>query len=161
MMAVPQSFPQPFTKPTRVNDVAGAIAGLDDGIKNQVMLALRWFDKADRETDPLDAFLKSWFALEVIGMPDTANVKPIVESLAEIYDISYEDARDMFQVGHIAGLRDDIVHDGAVRAIHQQLHSFVQAVFVDLLFHLTGQSSEKRADGVLKDSTFKHQDWRP
>lgn len=158
---VPQSLPRPFIGGQRVNDVATALVGLDDSLKTRIQLALRWFDKADRDTDPIDSFLKSWFAIEVIGMPDTTNIRPLVEMLGVIYEMPYATAVTHFRVGRIADLRSDIVHNGAVRSIHQQLHRYVQAIFVDVLFHLTGIPTERRTEAVLQDVAFAHADWRP
>lgn len=161
VIAVPHTMPVPFVSGDRVGRIADALPSLDPSLQTRLLLGLRWFDKADRETDPVDAFLKSWFAVEVIGMPDTTNIRPVVEKLAAIYALSYQDAVTRFQIGRVQSLRADIVHNGLVRPIHQQLHRYVQAVFVDVLFHLTGQPSERRTEAVLQDATFAYPTWRP
>ena len=157
----PRSFPQPFQNIGRVPAVSAGLSGLEFNLRSKVLLALRWFDKADRETAPIDAFLNIWFALEVLAMPDTANIKPLNTILAKIYGKSYEDAVAFFKIGRLAGLRADIVHNGAMRSIHQQLTNYMRAIFVDVLFYITNQASEHRAEAVLSDSAFPLQNWLP
>ncbi|MBO6727342.1 MAG: hypothetical protein JJ911_16915 [Rhizobiaceae bacterium] len=161
VVKVPHTYPVPFVHGDRVNSIASSLEELDDPLRRRILLGLRWFDKADREIDSLDAFLKSWFALEVVAMPDTTNIRPMVESLASIYGMPYRDAVAHFQIGRIQNLRADIVHNGAVRPIHYMLHNYIQAVFVDILFFLASQVSERRAEAVLQDTTFDQATWRP
>lgn len=157
----PASLPRPFQNGDRVNKTAYALDTLDAHLKARMLLALRWLDKAQRETDGLDGFLKSWFALETLAMPDDTDVRPVVEMLATIYGKGYQDARDHFAVGRIQGLRSGIVHKGIIRGIHQQLTKYVQALVVDVLLHMTGQPTERRAEEILRDPTFPHASWRP
>jgi hypothetical protein len=157
----PQSFPRPFQNIDRVPSVAEGISKLDLSLRKKVLLALRWFDKADRETAPIDAFLNIWFAIEVLAMPDTTNIKPLNEILSKIYGKSVKETVTLFQIGRLASLRGDIVHNGSMCSIHQQLTNYVRAIFVDVLLHVTGQSPERRAESVLTDPTFPHSAWRP
>ena len=154
-------FPAPFAVPDRLSAVAGGLAPLPQDDRSRIMLSLRWFDKAERETEPIDAFLKMWFALETLVMPDTTDIRPINIALTRIYDLSRDDVTTRFKIGRIFGLRSDIVHNGQVRSIHQQLQRYIQAVYVDILFDLLGQASERRAEAVLDDATFNHAAWMP
>lgn len=60
----------------------------------------------------VDAFLKYWIAIEIIAMPDSSNIKHLIEILADIYEIRKEDAKKNFGVGKIFGFRSKIVHHG-------------------------------------------------
>ena len=92
-------------------------------------------------------------------MPDTTDIRPINIALARIYGLSRDEVTTRFKIGRIFGLRSDIVHNGQVRSIHQQLQRYIQAVYVDILFDLLGQASERRAEAVLDDATFNHAAW--
>jgi hypothetical protein len=112
------------------------------------MLALHWFHLAMRDRG-VDAFLKRWIALETLAMPDGTNIRPVNEALASAYGISYEEARDTYAVGRLAGLRARIVHHGEPLPIHSKLELYFDAVFYDVLMQLLGEPCDGRAASVL------------
>jgi len=67
------------------------LQALPENMQNRVILSLRWYSKS--LVQGLDGFLSIWIAIEVIGMPDTSDVKPAVKSLAQIYQLDYQAAR--------------------------------------------------------------------
>jgi hypothetical protein len=156
----PATFPRPFEQQSRLPSVAEKLAQLDPDEKPRFFLALRWFEKAERENDSLDSFLKAWFALEILAMPDT-NVRPVTATLATIYGLTFEQSRDHFLMGRVYGRRCDIVHNGSTQPIHYLLQKYVRAVFVDILFHLLGFPTERRTEAVLLDQGAPHSAWRP
>jgi hypothetical protein len=76
------------------------ILKLDEKPKNMVNLSLSWFGQATYSSG-VDAFLKYWIAIEVIAMPDTTNINPLIKILADVYEIRNEVARKKFGVGRI------------------------------------------------------------
>src|SRR5216684_338281 len=59
-------------------------------VHHRVLLSLRWFEQALFDHG-IDAFLKYWIAVETVGMPDTSNIRPLIESLAVAYGESNDD----------------------------------------------------------------------
>jgi hypothetical protein len=78
--------------------------------RERIELSLRWYDEAKRESG-VDSFLKFWFALETLAMPNTTDIAPIRNALS----LAYPDCGDVdkkFGIGRTFGLRGRIVHDG-------------------------------------------------
>jgi len=132
---------------------------LPKNVRNKVALSLRWYSKSLKEQNGIDGFLSIWIAIEVIGMPDTTDVKPAVTSLAQIYQIDYQTAKDRFQLGKIQGFRSGIVHNGKMYSIHSLLTAYIEAIYIDLLTSLLNLPSQRRAEQVLKDSQFDLKDF--
>ena len=123
-----------------------------ENVRNRVKLSLRWYSKSS--VKGLDGFLSIWVAIEVIGMPDTSNVKPAVESLAKIYQVDYRTAVNRFQLGRIQDFRSKIVHDGKMFPIHSLLILYLEAIYVDLLMEALNLPHGRRAEQVLNNSQF-------
>lgn len=106
------------------------LESMDKLIGDRINIALHWhmLSVLDKK---VDAFIKSWIALEALAMP-SSNVRPINEKLSKIYNITYKDAVDMFKIGKIQGLRSDVLHNGK-RNIDGNLLIYLEALFVDLL----------------------------
>lgn len=147
----------PYTQPVpdvsepylaRIANVSERIRGLPPADGNRVTLALHWFHLAMHDRG-VDAFLKRWIALEVLCMPDGANVRPVSEALAAAYGVTYEEARDTYRIGRLADLRARIVHDGEPLPIHSKLELYFDAVFYDALMQLLGEPCDRRAANVL------------
>lgn len=109
-----------------------ALGRMEPATQNRINLALRWFDAAMRERG-VDAFLKYWLAIETLAMPDGSNIRPIIETLASVYEVSYEEARERFLIGRLYGRRSRIVHQGEIDAVHADVLVYLFAVFIDLL----------------------------
>jgi hypothetical protein len=123
-----------------------------ENVRNRVKLSLRWYSKS--LVKGLDGFLSIWIAIEVIGMPDTSNVKSAVESLAKIYQVDYRTAVNRFQLGRIQDFRSKIVHDGKMFPIHSLLILYLEAIYVDLLMETLNLPHGRRAEQVLNNSQF-------
>jgi hypothetical protein len=141
------------TKLSAVSEADKAIAALPEADENRVRLSLRWFESA-LYADGVDAYLKYWLAIETLGMPNTTDIRPLVESLSRSYGLSYVEARQRFSVGRLFGLRSRIVHDGQIVYAHQSLSKYIEALYVDLLFEHLGLSSERRAGAIITDPNF-------
>lgn len=138
------------------------LQALPENTRNRVSLSLRWYSKSLTEAGhkaPVDEFLSIWIAIEVIGMPDTSNVKPAIESLAKIYQLDYQAAVNRFQLGRIHGVRNKIVHDGQMFPIHFLLTKYLEAVYIDLLLEALKLPHERRAEQVLKNPQFDLQNF--
>jgi len=132
------------------------LRALHEDVRNRVRLSLRWYSKSVKEqltAEGIDSFVSIWIAIEVIGMPNT-DVRPVVESLARLYQVDYPTARDRFQLGRIHGFRSEIVHKGKMFPIHSLLNAYVEAIYVDLLAEILHLPHERRAEKVLNEKDF-------
>jgi len=150
-----------FHKGISVGIISQMISNFDADQQNRIKLALRWIDGAEHETQPLDEFLKLWFAIETLAMPDTTTIKPLVKRLSSIYEVTYEQAQENFKIGLIFSLRSNIVHNGLDPAIHSQLNKYLRGIFNDVLLNICGLPSKKLAIEVLNDSIFSQDIWLP
>lgn len=157
---MPDPFPA-FSKEIIVESISQKINSLESDLQSRIKLSLRWVDSAEHETNSLDEFLKLWFAIETISMPDTTNIKPLINRLAQIYNVDIHGVQDLFGIGKIFGLRSNIVHNGFNIGIHQQLNRFLKAIFNDVLLDICTCRSNKKAEQVLNDATFNKADWLP
>lgn len=129
------------------------IAKLPDAEKNRIMLSLHWFEKGLRSIG-IDGFISMWIALETLGMPNTTDVRPIIQKIANAYHIPYDKAQQKFQIGKIHGLRGRILHEGENIVIHANLSDYIEAIYSDVLFETIGLSSEKRSEKILTRNDF-------
>lgn len=150
-----------FNKETIIEPVSKVINSLELQLQARVKLGLRWLDSAEHETNGIDEFLKLWFAIETISMPDSTDIKPLVTRLASIYTIKPHEAKELFGIGRIFGLRSNIVHNGLIIGIHQKLIDYLKAIFNDILLDICSLPNNKRAKQILEDNTFNKVDWLP
>jgi hypothetical protein len=133
------------------------LQALSEDVRNRVRLSLRWYSKSVKEQlaaeEGIDSFVSIWIAIEVIGMPGT-DVKPVVESLARLYQVDYPTARDRFQLGRIHGFRSEIVHKGKMFPIHSLLSSYLEAIYIDLLAEILNLPHGRRAEKILNMKDF-------
>lgn len=148
-----------FYKEIIVDEVSKRVENLEEKISNQIRLASRWIDSAEHETQPIDEFLKLWFAIEVVSMPDTTNIRPLADRMAKIYDITSNEAKENFYLGRLFGLRSNIVHEGLQPVIHMQLTSFLRAIFYDLLMDTCNLPSKHLSKAVLNDNIYPLNIW--
>jgi hypothetical protein len=147
----PSVFPRPdFSQPTldRLARLGKAVGALPARDQNRVLLSLHWHESALR-SEGIDAFLKSWIALEVLTMPDGTNIRPINECLSAGYGLSLDLATDTFQVGRLFGMRSRIVHAGEKLSLHYRLEQYVQAVYDDTLHEILQVPGAKTARSLL------------
>lgn len=143
----PFHFAAPNVSAERLNAIASAdqaISALPQSDRNRIRLSLRWFESA-LYAGGVDAYLKYWFAIETLSMPNTTDIRPLMESLSRAYGVSYEDARKEFSVGRLFGLRSRIIHNGQIIYGHQNLSKYMEALYVDVLFEHLGLPCEGRA----------------
>ena len=108
----------------------------------QVELSLRWYDEAKRVSG-IDAFLKLWFAIEILAMPDTTSISPVRDKLQQIYPDG--DVEAEFGIGRIFGLRGRIVHQGVRVDLSPKLLGYLGALYVDLLAVTLGFAAPESA----------------
>lgn len=163
VFANPLSFAAPDVTIARIDTITKAdraITTLQETEKNRVRLSLRWFTSALYHGG-IDAYLEYWIALETLSMPNTTNIRPLIEDLASAYSLSYQVARERFSIGRLYGFRGQIVHHGIIVPIHAQLLSYLEALYADVLFvHLELQSAG-RAASVLKSPGFRLDEYLP
>src|SRR6266567_5271826 len=128
------------------------LQALPENMRNRVNLSLRWYRKSS--VQGLDGFLSIWIAIEVIGMPDTSNIRPAIESLAKIYQLDYRTAVNRFQLGRIQDFRSKIVHNGQMFPIYSLLIEYLEAIYIDLLMETLNLPHERRAEQVLNYPQF-------
>lgn len=158
---VPTWFAQPNVSESRLNIISQAdkiIADKPAPEKNRILLSLRWFESALHDGG-IDSFLKYWFALETLAMPDTTDIYLINESLSSAYEISHDEARDQFAVGRLFGLRGRIVHEGQIVPIHGRLSDYIEALYVDILLNHLGLPCESKAKSVMDRPDFTLEDY--
>ena len=150
-----------FSEDMLVVSISQKIALLEITLQTRIKLALRWIDSAEHETQGIDEFLKLWFAIEIISMPDTTDIKPLCNQLAIIYNIEKSKVQEYFSIGLIFGLRSKIVHNGLNIGIHDQLNQYLRAIFYDILLSICSLPTKKKAQQILENSNFNKSDWMP
>lgn len=137
----------------RISRVAAAYRASSDTTRARLALSLRWLESAMGESG-VDAVVKFWVALETLAMPDTANIRPVNDSLQRAYQMPMGEVQTRFGVGRVAGLRSRIVHEGAIVSIHQNLIRYLEALYTDVLLDQLGQPPERLALAVLGTPGF-------
>ena len=136
-----------------IADAHALLVDMPETDRNRLSLALRWINAAIRDRR-VDAFIKYWLAIETLGMPDDTNIRPISETLARVYNISYAEARDRFLVGRLYGRRSRIVHEEDLTPVDAQVLIYLFAIFMDLLRAELGIQPSYRAGRVLENPDF-------
>ena len=121
--------------------------------RRRIELSLHWFEKGIRSMG-LDGFVNYWVAVETLGMPDTTNIRPLNQSLANAYNISLKEATDTFGIGKIFGFRSRILHNGEDLSVNQLLSEYMECIFIDILLDNLGLDSERKAIKVIKRQEF-------
>lgn len=150
-----------FTTGIKVEDISKRLSSLNQDVQSRIKLGLRWVDSAEHENQSLDEFLKLWFAIETIAMPDTTNIKPLVNRLASIYNIDPAKAQNHFEIGKLFGLRSNIVHNGLNIGIHEQLNRYLKAIINDIIMDICNYPTNGTTEQVLTDIKFKKSEWMP
>lgn len=135
-----------FEKPNITCDSMNLVSLIDERLsklqekqkKNKVKLSLRWYYMALKETG-VDAVLKLWIAIEAIGKEnfkkDTNIMREINESFMEVYGMEKKNVKEYFEIGNLFGIRSDIVHQGQFVDVDGKLCSYMEAIYIDLLYH--------------------------
>jgi hypothetical protein len=96
----------------------------------RIGLACDWYWRSTQTSDLATEYLELWFAVEVIAMPDTTNVRPVRERLAAGFGGSEGEWANF--VGRHCGRRSALVHGDAKREVDEQevesLRDLVQAL---------------------------------
>jgi hypothetical protein len=133
-----------------------ALLALDKETRNRVSLALQWYMHTQRHLIPadewrIDTFLNYWIAFEALAMPNE-NVKSAVDKLAAIHGLSDDEIKRIFPIGHLKGLRSKILHHGQVFPLDNQLHQFMDDLFMDVLMYVLGVHGPRKTDAYLDGS---------
>lgn len=157
MVRDPTAFPRPNISDNQIEFLKNAyyqLVDLPHFEKKRVELSLQWYSQAQSAIGGLDAFLKIWFAIEALGMDEKENIKKLNHSLANAYNITAQDAKNLFGLGKIYGFRNRIVHRGEIFPIELALIVYVEALFTDILFDKLKLPCERRAETITKNSSF-------
>lgn len=152
----PLALPKPIISNNRfelIKTVLLEISSQPESIKNKFFLSLHWYEQSEFSVGT-DSLLKIWIALEVLGMEETASVKPLNETIATGYGITIKEVRNKFFIGRIQNLRSKIVHDGKRVPIHFLLLDYIRAIYLDILLIKLDIPCEKRAERILDDPQF-------
>lgn len=160
--AFSSSFRNPFVNSSPVlsdecfnqlDQAFNKISSLPEPEQNRLSLALNWHFDAINDSGK-EGFIKSWIAIEILQMPNTTNIRPVKKALVDIYEGDLEEVERTFKVGRLFGLRSRIVHDGENVPIHYLLKSYVQSIFIDILYWKLDLSIANKAKEVLDRSDF-------
>ena len=152
----PKSFPKPDISSTRIEftlSVVDAIERLPEFEKKRVELSLQWYFSG-LESMGLDAFLKTWFAVEALGFDERENIEKLNMSLSQAYGISVQDAKTKFQLGKLYGFRNRIVHRGEIYPIELILNVYLEALYSDILFQRLGLFCERNSEKIASHQDF-------
>jgi len=125
------------------------LSGLPTADRGRVELSLGWIEQSQRGMNTSDSFVKAWIALEILAMPDWETLTPMNEALAKAYGIGLDDARQLFEVGRLFGLRGSILHQGRT-AVDARLIAYAAGLYEDLLRGQLGLPFVERAQGWLQ-----------
>lgn len=84
----------------------------------RIGLACDWYWRSTQTADLVTEYLELWFAVEVIAMPDTTNVRPVRERLAAAFGGTEGEWGDF--VGRHFGRRSDLVHGNTKREVEER-----------------------------------------
>ena len=110
--------------------------------RNRFRLACEWYWTAIHAEEPVMQFLQLWFAVEVAAMPNTTNIRPVRERLAEICGNQPGDW-DVF-VGQLYGKRSRLAHGSEARQVTHSEVSGVRVLVEVLLEAEFGSASPAR-----------------
>ena len=143
----PKNFPAPSLDADSIRQYKEAYVALGSAVqdvKARVQLSLRWFEEAHHRFNE-DSLLRYWFAIETLAMPNTADIRPANQLLANAYGKTEQEIRSEVELGRLQGLRSNIVHKGLTSPLDPRLLNFAAAVYADLLEATLGLPCRKRA----------------
>lgn len=114
----------------------------------RIGLACDWYWRSTQTADLVTEYLELWFAVEVIAMPDTTNVKPVRERLAAAFGGSESEWADF--VGRHAGRRGALVHGNAKREIEEQEVESLRDLVQGLLEQAFGIANAERKESLRR-----------
>ncbi len=96
----------------------------------RIGLACDWYWRSTQTPDLVTEYLELWFAVEVVAMPDTSNVRPVRERLGAAFGGSEGEWAEF--VGRHLNRRSALVHGDAKREVEERevesLRDLVQAL---------------------------------
>ena len=94
---------------------------------------------------------KKSIALEML-LPRGKKLNHLKAVLAGVYDTTVSEVGARFHLGRLAGLRDRIVHHGALRHVDPIILEFLGALYLDVLLALLALPEEHRAARLQQSS---------
>ncbi|MCX6558052.1 MAG: HEPN domain-containing protein [Candidatus Aminicenantes bacterium] len=159
----PLFFPSPDLNEEKFNNiflVNKFILQKPEDEKNRFLLSLRWFKNANFDSG-VDAFLKYWIALEIIAMSNNTDIQSINQILGKIYNLPLVGIQKTFNMGRLYGLRSKIIHNGKIIPIHQNLLKYIEAIYKDVYYFLSGIQPKKFSEEILNDNSFNLLEYMP
>lgn len=149
----PHGFDRPTLSGLDIFQTANMqLASMPAREKRRIELSLHWYDKSLR-AHGVDSFLNNWIAIETLAMPDTSNVRPINEQLAEAYGLPYAVAAETFCVGKLVGLRSRVVHHGDDLTVLAAMSDYMNCLYEELLHYALGMKA-RRLGEIAMDPSF-------
>jgi Apea-like HEPN len=111
--------------------------------KERLGLASDWYWTAINANEPVTQFLSLWFAVEVLAMENTTNVRPVRERLAAEIGGDESDWADL--VGRLYGKRSRLAHGDEPRRVTDRELADVRALTETLLQAEAGTVDRGRA----------------
>jgi hypothetical protein len=111
--------------------------------RGQALLSLLWAERALTESDPFIAFTSLWLAIEVLM--GTASLAPVRKALRSLYSFADEaDFEARTNLARLAALRPRVLHRAVATPIPDQLVSYLEALYADLLAKILALPSPNR-----------------
>lgn len=107
-------------------------------------LACEWCWSAIHAGEPVMQFLSMWFAVEVVAMPDTTNVRPVRERLAASIGGDQEDWSEF--VGRLYGKPSRLAHGNEPRQVNERELADLRLLVEVLLQAEMGEPQATRCD---------------
>jgi hypothetical protein len=112
----------------------------------RIGLACDWYWRSTQTADLVTEYLELWFAVEVIAMPDTTNVKPVRERLAAAFGGSESEWAEF--VGRHFGRRSALVHGDAKREVEEPEVESLRDLVQGLLEQAFGIANDERKESL-------------
>lgn len=112
----------------------------------RVRLACDWYWRSTQTSDLVTEYLELWFVVEVIAMPDTTDVRPVRERLAEAFGGSESEWKTF--VGRHFGRRSKLVHGAAKREVEEQEVESLRDLVQGLLEQEFGVANAERGESL-------------
>lgn len=139
-----------WTKTTLANHLERPLEELQ-----RIGLACDWYWRSTQTADLVTEYLELWFAVEVIAMPDTTNVRPVREWLAAAFGGSESEWAGF--VGRHFNRRSALVHGNAKREVEEQEVESLRDLVQALLELELGIANDKRKESLRRRARISTQ----
>lgn len=126
----------------RVGEYLTRTLSLSDDDRGSLRIAAQWYWRADKDSDPVLAFLGYWLSVEALELGENASITPLKTSLAALLGV--EQSRIAVGVNRMYQLRNKLAH-GKLRQVDAERVGEVASLATALLeSHALGTISPER-----------------